>query len=447
MSRRTVSRREALSTAGAAAAVLASPPLLGSTYRKPNVIVVLADDLGYGDLRSYGGRVIKTPELDRMARAGARLTSFYASANLCTPSRAGLLTGRYPIRTGLAKDVIFSDSNSGLPLSEITIPELLKPDYRSALIGKWHLGHISPYWPPTVHGFDEFFGLPYSHDMKPLALYDQRAPGVELTSEDVVLAKLSERFFDRAHRFVEENAKNPFFLLLALTAPHLPLDPHPNHAGHSAAADYGDVVEEVDVQMGRLLGKLRKLGIDRDTLVLFTSDNGPWLVGSSGPLRDRKGGGGWEGGYRVPLIAHMPGKVRAGLVSDAIAMNFDILPTIAAMANIRLPAGVAIDGRDLSKVLSRNAPSPHDELILFNNEDVSAVRTDRWKCVVRAYYREYDWEIVKEGYPLLFDVKADPSEIYSVATKYPDVMKAMMARVARAKSDFASLHARPPSPN
>jgi arylsulfatase A-like enzyme len=206
-------------------------------------------------------------------------------------------------------------------------------------------------------------------------------------------------------------------------------------------------VEEVDAQMGRLLGKLRKLGIDRDTLVLFTSDNGPWLVGSSGPLRDRKGGGGWEGGYRVPLIAHMPGKVRAGLVSDAIAMNFDILPTIAAMANIRLPAGVAIDGRDLSKVLSRNAPSPHDELILFNNEDVSAVRTDRWKCVVRAYYREYDWEIVKEGYPLLFDVKADPSEIYSVATKYPDVMKAMMARVARAKSDFAPLHARPPSPN
>jgi uncharacterized sulfatase len=227
----------------------------------------------------------------------------------------------------------------------------------------------------------------------------------------------------------------------------LPLDPHPNHAGHSAAADYGDVVEEVDAQMGRLLGKLRKLGIDRDTLVLFTSDNGPWLVGSSGPLRDRKGGGGWEGGYRVPLIAHMPGKVRAGLVSDAIAMNFDILPTIAAMANIRLPAGVAIDGRDLSKVLSRNAHSPHDELILFNNEDVSAVRTDRWKCVVRAYYREYDWEIVNEGYPLLFDVKADPSEIYSVATKYPDVMKAMMARVARAKSDFAPLHARPPSPN
>jgi arylsulfatase A-like enzyme len=139
--------------------------------------------------------------------------------------------------------------------------------------------------------------------------------------------------------------------------------------------------------------------------------------------------------------------VRAGLVSDAIAMNFDILPTIAAMANIRLPAGVAIDGRDLSKVLSRNAHSPHDELILFNNEDVSAVRTDRWKCVVRAYYREYDWEIVNEGYPLLFDVKADPSEIYSVATKYPDVMKAMMARVARAKSDFAPWHARPPSPN
>jgi arylsulfatase A len=439
-----LTRRQALGFAGIGAATLAAAPLVGASRRKPNLIVVLTDDLGYGDLRSYGGRVIKTPQLDRMAKAGARLTSFYASANLCTPSRAGLLTGRYPIRTGLGKDVIFSDSNSGLPLAEITIPELLKPDYKSMLIGKWHLGHVAPFWPPKVQGFDQFFGLPYSHDMKPLKLYDQSAPGVELTSEDVVFAKLTERFFDRAHRFVEDNSKDPFFLLLSLTAPHLPLDPHPDHAGHSAAADYGDVVEEVDTQMGRLLAKLRTLGIDRDTLVMFTSDNGPWLVGSSGPLRERKGAGGWEGGYRVPMIAHMPGTVRAGLVTDAMAMNFDILPTIAAMANVALPKDLAIDGRDLSKVLMRGAASPHDELILFNNEDVSAIRTDRWKCVIRSYYRDYDWEIAEEGYPLLFDIKADPSEIYSVAAKYPDVMKDMMTRIDRAKAAFAPFRTTPP---
>ena len=193
-----------------------------------------------------------------MAAEGARLTSFYASASVCTPSRAGLLTGRYPIRTGLAKDVIRQTDTHGLPLSEITIAEALKPDYATALVGKWHLGHVAPFWPPTQHGFDVFFGLPYSHDMKPLSLYTKE-PGVELTSEDPAMDKLTDRFFQRGFRYIEENRDRPFFLMLTLTAPHIPLDPHPDHAGHSMAAEYGDVVEEIDANVGRLFAKLKEL--------------------------------------------------------------------------------------------------------------------------------------------------------------------------------------------
>lgn len=269
-------RRQVL--AGLAAAAAAGGAQAATPGRPPNVIVILADDLGYGDLGAYGSRLIKTPNLDRLARQGVRMTDFYASANVCTPSRAGLLTGRYPIRTGLAQDVIRQSDTHGLPPSEVTIAEALKPDYVTALIGKWHLGHVAPFWPPTVQGFDLFFGLPYSHDMKPLGLYTA-GPGVELTREDVDFPRLTERFFDRGRRFVEDNREHPFFLMLALTAPHLPLVPHPDHAGHSRAAAYGDVVEEVDVEVGRLMDHLKRLSLDRETLVIVTSDNGPWFEG------------------------------------------------------------------------------------------------------------------------------------------------------------------------
>ena len=188
----------------AALAALSQPAFAQASRRKPNIIVVLADDLGYGDLGAYGAKLIRTPNLDRMAKEGAKLTSFYASANICTPSRAGLMTGRYPIRTGLAYQVIQPNDTNGLPLSEITLAEALKPDYATALIGKWHLGHVAPFWPPMQHGFDLFFGLPYSHDMKPLSLYSGDA-GVELTSEDVDFAQLTARFFSRGLKFIEDN--------------------------------------------------------------------------------------------------------------------------------------------------------------------------------------------------------------------------------------------------
>ena len=406
--------------------------------RPPNVIVILADDLGYGDLGVQGSRLIKTPNLDRLARQGVRMTDFYASANVCTPSRAGLQTGRYPIRTGLAWQVIQPNDKHGLPLSETTLGEALKPDYATALIGKWHLGHVAPFWPPTRHGYDLFFGLPYSHDMKPLGLYAP-GPGVELTQEDVDFPRLTERFFDRGLQFIEAHKTGqPFLLMLTLTAPHLPLVPHPAHAGHSAAAAYGDVVEEIDTQMGRLMARLRALGLARDTVVIVTSDNGPWFEGSSGGLRDRKGGSGWDGGYRVPFIAWGPGRIPAGRVSGEIAMNIDILPTVLAMAGKPLPRA-DIDGRDLTPVLTKGAKSPHDELILFNNEKVAAVRTDRWKYVATSYYRSGEYPLSRFGADVLFDVRADPAESYNLASLHPGVLADMKARLARAQATFEPL--------
>ena len=430
-----VGRRQVL--AGAAALALFGEVAKAQTRRPPNVVVILADDLGYGDLGVQGSRLIKTPNLDRLARQGVRMTDFYASANICTPSRAGLQTGRYPIRTGLAYDVIRQSDTNGLPLSETTIAEALKPVYATALIGKWHLGHVAPYWPPTRHGYDQFFGLPYSHDMTPLNLYSS-GPGVAFTKEDVDLPRLTERFFERGLKFIgDHRAGQPFFLLLALSAPHLPLNPNRDHAGHSQAAAYGDVVEEIDAQTGRLMARLKALGLEKDTVVIVTSDNGPWFEGSTGGLRDRKGGAGWDGGYRVPFIAWGPGRIPAGRVSREIAMNIDLLPTIVALAGRPLP-GTEIDGRDLTGVLTHGAKSPHDELFLFNNEKVAAVRTDRWKFVARSYYRGGEYPLGSRS-DLLFDVRADPAESYNLASLHPDVVADMKARVARAQATFEPL--------
>jgi arylsulfatase A len=451
----------ASTVATAALAACASPPTASASTRKPNVIVILADDLGYGDLGVFGNGVIRTPNIDRMAQEGVRLTTFYASANVCTPSRAGLLTGRYPIRTGLARDVIRQTDTHGLPLSEVTIAEALKPDYTTALVGKWHLGHVAPFWPPTQHGFSYFYGLPYSHDMAPLSLTEAvRSLGcdekpsadplstptgvceVNVIDGDVAMDRLTEDFFTRGLQFIDANKDRPFFLLLTLTAPHVPLDPHPDHAGKSAAAEYGDVVEEIDVNVGKLLARLKQHDIDEDTLVILTSDNGPWWEGSSGGFRDRKGGAGWEGGYRVPFIARQPGRIPAGLVTDAMAMNTDLLPTIAAWCGAP-PVSAELDGTDISALLTtRGAASPHDELVLFVNEDVAAIRTQRWKYVVRSFYRTFEAQLDATGrndWDVLVDMQNDPAESYDVSSRHPRVLADMKARVAKARVKFAPL--------
>jgi uncharacterized sulfatase len=380
-----------------------------------------------------------------MAREGVVLTDFYSAANVCTPARAGLLTGRYPIRTGLAHEVILQNDRRGLPLSEITIAEALKPEYTTALIGKWHLGHVAPSWPPTGHGFDLFFGLPYSHDMVPLSLYTNTRPGVELTKEDVDFPQLQERFFTRAEKFIKDSAAKPFFLMLALSAPHLPGHPHPNFSGRSRAGAYGDVVEEIDAGVGRLLALLRRLNLDRDTLVVFTSDNGPWFEGSSGGLRDRKGGGGFDGGYRVPGIFHQPGVLPSGARVASITSFVDLLPTFVARAGKPPATGVVLDGLDISAVLEGGAASPHEALVLFNNEDVVAIRTQRWKLVVGSYNRgrQVKLDQLAPGFVQLYDMTSQPPESYNVADRHPDVVRSLSVLLTQARDQFDPLRRGP----
>jgi arylsulfatase A-like enzyme len=402
----------------------------------PNFVVILCDDLGYSDIEPYGG-TIPTPALNRMAGEGIVCTDYYAPANICTPSRAGMLTGRYPIRTGLGYEVIFQGEDRALPLTERTIATALKPSYVSGLFGKWHLGHTGADWLPTRHGFDEFVGIPYSHDMLPLQVYTADAATGALTSSPPEFDQLQQQFTDAALSFIERHRDRPFYVHLALSAPHLPEYPHPSFAGTSHAGPYGDVVREIDDITGRLLARLRTLELDRRTLVIFTSDNGPWYEGSSTPLRDRKGGMAYDGGYRVPFVAWWPGRLPAGARSDAIISGIDLLPTFCALARVEPPAGVDLDGVDIAAVLTEGAPSPHDEILLFNNEDIVGVRTQLWKYVTHTYYRGIRIDLERQGYPELFDMSRDISESYSVAASCPDVAAGMRARIAHARETFA----------
>ncbi len=430
------SRRDIL---GAAAGSLATLPFAGRgmarpARRKPNLIVVLADDLGYGDIAPFGGS-IPTPALSRMAREGMIATDYYSPANICTPARAGILTGRYPVRTGLGFEVIMEGDDRRLPLSEVTIPAALKPDYVSGLFGKWHLGHRAPDWSPIHYGFDRFFGIPYSHDMHPLPVYDAAAGQPEVRLE-LPLEQLQEQFFSKAEDFITANRDRPFFLQLALSSPHLPSVPPARLQGKSRAGPYGDSILEIDTIMARLFARLRALGLDHDTVVMFTSDNGPWFEGSSQPLRDRKGGAGYDGGYRVPFLAWGPGRIPAGRKSDAILCGIDLLPTCCALAGLPLPQGVELDGKDLTAVLTRGAPSPHDQILLFNNNEVAAVRTQRWKYVDQTYYRSVKLPLARMGFEELYDMAASDAEEYSLARDNPAVLAEMKRRLADARTRF-----------
>lgn len=422
-------------------AAATAPAWAKTATRKPNIIVILCDDLGYGDLGSYGARLIRTPHLDALAKNGARFTNFFASANICSQSRAGLFTGRLAVRSGMANGVIQANDTTGLPPEEVTIAEMLKPNYATALVGKWHLGHVAPYWPPRVQGFDYFYGFPYSHNMVPLSLYTS-GEGVDLITGDVDFNRITAQFFDRGMKFIEDNKSRPFFLTLALTAPHTPLDPNPDEPHHSHAGDYGDVVEEVDSGVGRMVAQLRKLGIQRDTLIMVTSDNGPWFEGSSGDARDRKGGAGWDGGYKVPFIVSQPGRVPAGTVRDGIAMNTDLLPTIAAWTRTALPQR-ELDGRDITQVITGGAVSPHEDLLFFDDTQITGIRTKKWKLVKHSYYRGYKLDLAKymitrQG-ALLFDLEQDPGELYSVASRHPDIFNALMKRMTDAQAKYDAL--------
>jgi arylsulfatase A-like enzyme len=411
---------------------------------RPNIVVIFADDLGYGDLACYGHPTIRTPQLDRMAREGIRFTQFYSAAEVCTPSRAALLTGRLPPRSGMCSNkrrVAFPNTTGGLPDGELTIAELLKTKgYATACIGKWHLGHL-PQFLPGKHGFDYSFGVPYSNDMDrvPSAPMGRAAflkPQIDYWN--VPLLKngeaierpadqhtLTRRYTDEAIRFIQEHKDQPFFVYLPHTMPHVPLFVSEGAAGKSSRGLFGDVVEELDVNVGRLLQTLRDTGLAQRTLVVFTSDNGPWLTqgdqgGSAGLLRDGKGST-WEGGMRVPAIAWMPGTVPAGVVSQELASTLDLLPTACALAGIEPPADRPLDGYNLLP-LFHGEKSPRREMFYYRGFELMAVRLGPWKAHFKTQTGYGQPQPESHDPPLLFNLEVDPSERFNVAAANPAVL-------------------------
>ncbi|HQK93075.1 MAG TPA: sulfatase [Armatimonadota bacterium] len=409
--------------------------------RRPNIILILADDLGYGDLSCFGHPTLHTPHLDRMAAEGMKLTQFYSAAPVCTPSRAALLTGRLPIRSGMYGDrrgVLFPDSVGGLPDSEVTIADALRAaGYATACVGKWHLGH-RPQYLPTRHGFDEYFGIPYSNDMKPCPLLDGESP----IEEPAVQTTLTRRYTERAVQFIERSQRRPFFLYFAHTFPHVPLHRSTEFAGTSLRGLYGDVVRELDWSVGQIRATLTRLGLHRDTLVLFTSDNGPWLTqnqqgGCAGLLRGGKGST-WEGGLREPTLAVWPGTIPPGRVAMDLGTTLDVFPTCAELAGVPVPSDRVMDGVSLVPVLTAFRPGSRDTVFYYSGSELRAVRHGSWKAhyVTHSGYRD-DREV--HDPPLLFHLDVDPGERYDVAKEHPAILDriAAVAALHRAAAEVA----------
>lgn len=393
------------------AILLFAMPLLGST--RPNFVIVFADDLGYGDLGSYGNIQIRTPNLDRMAHEGIRLTSFYA-APTCTPARAMLMTGRYPIRSGLIRP-LHPGEDFGIPASEVTLAEAVRDlGYSTALIGKWHLGSKKRYR-PVYNGFDYYFGLLHSHDM---TLLSPDLARLRLYRDDkpiewpVNLDTLTERYTQEAIAFIERNKDRPFFLYLAHSMPHVPPHASKPFRGKSARGIYGDSVEEMDWGMGELFAALKTFGLDENTLVIFMSDNGPALGkgadgGSAGALRGGKHTT-WEGGVRVPFIARWPGRIPAGAVRDGIASLMDIYTTTLELAGGKVPSDRLVDGKNILPMLEDKGPSPHSTFIYYRNARLMAIRSGDWKL--------HFYKIKKSPLPIDDLEKCNPPELYNLST-------------------------------
>jgi arylsulfatase A-like enzyme len=426
-----------------------------SSAEQPNIVVIFTDDLGYGDIGPFGHPTIRTPHLDRMASKGMKLTQFYIADPVCTPSRAALMTGRLPVRSGLTR-VLFPDDSTGLPAREVTLAEALSDQgYATAAVGKWHLGHL-PQYLPTAHGFDSYFGVPYSNDMyaDPDAAWERKRhfPDVPLMRDTTVVerpvrqATLTRRYTEEATQFIRENrGEQPFFLYLAHTFPHVPLHASERFRGESRRGRYGDVVEELDWSVGRVLQTLRERDLAENTLVVFTSDNGPWLTkglrgGSPGLLRNGKGTT-WEGGMRVPTIAWWPSEIEGGTVSAALGTTMDLYTTALRLAGATPPQDRPVDGMDLTPVLRGASDSVREEVPYYLGDQLFAVRRGPWKVHFKTI-SGFNGEITAHDPSLLFHLGHDPAEQHDVAAEHPGVVEELRRVAERHRASGASAQRR-----
>lgn len=463
----------------------------GFTGKRPNIILILADDMGYGDLGCYGSKAIRTPNIDRLAHDGVRFTDFYSSSAICTPSRAGLLTGRYAHRTGVTFPIsagtdTFSrnmlrriglmfgslgalDTHGGkniaqgLPASEITIAEALKiVGYKTACIGKWHVGDFvkDDQYLPTKHGFDYFTGFNGANDDWPVAFWRNETEVVKDIGIDQ--AHYTGLFTKEAVDFIDRSKDVPFFLYLAHKDPHQPCIPSKEFEDKSEGGRHGDAVEELDWSVGEIMKCLQKNGLEKDTLILFTSDNGPWYDGSPGAFRGRKGQS-FEGGYRVPMIGWWPGKIPAGGICKEPSMGIDFFPTVLGLAGLESPRDRIIDGKNIWGLLTGTEDeSPHEELFFFHHNELEGVRAGKWKYF--RYINSYVWPIpldkphttfgaISAGYeykpegtdisvpalgsmPLLYNMELDAGESYNLIKRHPDVGRRLQKLMEKWESEF-----------
>lgn len=439
--------------------------------KQPNIILINCDDLGYGDLTSYGVEGHSTPAIDKLADKGMKFTDFSVTNPLCTPSRAALLTGRYPQRWGYEKGVYFPFHNEGMPISEITLAEILKKKgYNTAAIGKWHLGHLVDYL-PTNQGFDYYFGIPYSNDMwqdgnAPLAdnvkflngftreqylsykerndkelikVFRNKVPlieGEKVIEWPVDQRYITKRFTEKAVSFIETNSRKPFFLYLAHSMPHVPLFTSENFKGKTKRGIYGDVIEELDWSVNEVVKAIEENNLEKNTLVIFTSDNGPWLVkkdkaGSSGTLRGGKMTT-FEGGIRVPFIAYWPGIIPAGTICKQHVTSLDIFPTIAKLSEVTIPVSLELDGLDFSQILKGDVDkSLKRKFFMSHYADKSdySIRLGNWKYRIGCIddWPKKNMEIEVQ----LFNLEEDPNELINLANQYPKRVEAMAKRLSR----------------
>lgn len=444
---------------------------------RPNIVFIFADDLGYGDLGCYGAKDIKTPHIDRLAREGTRLTSFYVAQAVCTASRAAFLTGCYANRVGMA-GALNHTSTTGLSPREKLPSELFKEQgYATAIYGKWHLGHREPFL-PTRRGFDEWFGIPYSNDNGPLHPVTRGIPSLPLYENEKVVeldpdqSQFTRRLTGRAVSFIERNRDKPFFLYVPHIMPHVPIFASAKFKGTSGRGLYGDVVQELDWSVGEIMAALRQHGLDERTLVVFTSDNGPFLsygehAGSAGPLREGKLTA-FGGGVQVPCLMRWPGRVPAGRVTDELVTTLDLYPSFARLAGAALPPA-RIDGTDLSPLLlGEKGAKGRESFWFYSGAELQAVRVGDWKLHLPHEYltvaaapgkggKPSDWENLKpqsielsgirgiasrHGYRVeriglaLYNVKRDPGETNNVASAHPEVVARLQAEAGRARADL-----------